>query len=82
MSALTCTHRDHTIRASVMEHPGLPTPWAGGCQITDPHGNTSKRQTLPVDYAFMDDLNKAEHASIAHGKWLVDQKLDHGRNWH
>jgi hypothetical protein len=29
----------------------------------------------------MDDLSKAQHASIAHGKWLVDQKLDHGRNW-
>ncbi|MBZ9667267.1 hypothetical protein H3221_021235 [Pseudomonas sp. LMG 31766] len=82
MSALTCTHRDHTIHARVMEHPGLPTPWAGGCQITDPDGNTSKRQTLPVDYAFMDDLSKAQHASIAHGKWLVDQKLDHGRSWH
>ena len=60
MSVLTCTHRDHTIRASVMEHPGLPTPWAGGCQITDPAGHTSKRQTLPVDYAFMDELDKAD----------------------
>jgi hypothetical protein len=32
-----------------------------------------------VDYAFLDELEKAQRASLAHGKWLVDQKLDHGR---
>jgi DNA-directed RNA polymerase specialized sigma24 family protein len=27
----------------------------------------------------LDELEKAQRASLAHGKWLVDQKLDHGR---
>lgn len=27
----------------------------------------------------MDELDKAQRLSIAHGKWLVDQHLDHGR---
>lgn len=26
-----CIYRDHVIRAVVMEHPGIPTPWAAGC---------------------------------------------------
>ncbi|MDO7912898.1 hypothetical protein Q6A49_20430 [Pseudomonas sp. 22-AL-CL-001] len=25
---------------------------------------------------FMADLDNAQHASLAHGRWLVDQKLD------
>lgn len=82
MSTMSCVHRDHTISADVMEHPGLPTPWAGGCHITDPGGHTSRRLALPVECAFLCELDKAQRASIAHGKWLVDQKLDHGRSWH
>lgn len=82
MSSMTCTHRDHTISADVMEHPGIPTPWAGGCHITAPDGETSKRLSLPHTCAFLCELDKAQRASIAHGKWLVDQKLDHGRSWH
>src|SRR5690606_39508855 len=34
---------------------------------------------LPVGHAFMAELDQAQRASIAHGKWLVDQCLDHGR---
>ncbi|MCY1286467.1 hypothetical protein D3C76_621320 [compost metagenome] len=79
MSTLECTYRNYTIHADVMEHPGLPTPWAGGCHIVAPDGKTTKRKTLPLEYAFMADLEKAQHASIAHGKWLVDQCLDHDR---
>jgi hypothetical protein len=81
MSSMTCTHRDHTISADVVEHPGIPTPWAGGCHITCPQGTTSKRLPLPRECAFLADLEKAQRASIAHGKWLVDQKLDHGHDW-
>ena len=25
-----CIYRDHVIQAVVMEHPGIPTPWAAG----------------------------------------------------
>jgi len=82
MSTMTCVHRDHHISADVMEHPGIPTPWAGGCHITDPDGHTSKRLPLPHECAFLSELEKAQRASLAHGKWLVDQKLDHGRSWH
>lgn len=78
MSTLQCTHRDHLIRADVMEHPGIPTPWAGGCRITLPDGHTTRRLPLPLEQAFLDELVKAQHASIAHGKWLVDQHLDNG----
>lgn len=79
MSLMQCEHREHIITADVVEHPGLPTPWAGGCHITTPDGHTTKRMTLPLEFAFMADLEKAQHASIAHGKWLVDQSLDHDR---
>jgi len=68
MSMMQCTYRDHLITAEVMEYPGTPTPWAGGCRITDSAG-----------HAFMAELEKAQRVSIAHGKWLVDQHLDHGR---
>ncbi|MCY1421613.1 hypothetical protein D9M71_372740 [compost metagenome] len=79
MSLMQCTHRDYIITADVVEHPGIPTPWAGGCHITTPDGQTTKRKPLPLEYAFMAELDKAQHASIAHGKWLVDQCLDHDR---
>lgn len=79
MSTLTCTHRDHHISADVMEHPGIPTPWAGGCRISAPDGRVRRRMALPMNGAFLDDLEKAQHASLAHGRWLVDQHLDHGR---
>ncbi|TWI50497.1 hypothetical protein IQ22_03891 [Pseudomonas duriflava] len=79
MSTLHCTYRDHTITAEVMEHPGSPMPWAGGCRITDPNGQTTRRLPLPVSHAFMAELDQAQRASIAHGKWLVDQCLDQGR---
>ena len=29
--------------------------------------------------AFLADLENAQRASIAHGKWLVDQRLDRGK---
>ena len=79
MSTLQCVHRDHTIVADVVEHPGIPTPWAAGCYITAPDGQTTRRIALPMQYAFLSELDKAQHASIAHGKWLVDQCLDQGR---
>lgn len=79
MSTLQCTYRDHHIAAEVLQYADNPTPWAGGCRITDPQGNTSRRMPLPLEYAFLADLEKAQHASLAHGKWLVDQHLDHGR---
>ncbi|CAE6924419.1 MULTISPECIES: hypothetical protein [Pseudomonas] len=78
MTTLQCTHRDHLIQAEVMEHPGIPTPWAGGCRITLPNGQVTRRLPLPMQQAFLDELDKAQHASIAHGKWLVDQHLDNG----
>ncbi|AYC34893.1 hypothetical protein D3880_22045 [Pseudomonas cavernae] len=78
MSSLQCVHRDHTISADVIEHPGIPTPWAGGCQITSPDGRTTKRLSLPLKYAFLAELDSAQRASLAHGKWLVDQHLDQG----
>ena len=78
MKNLHCTYRDHAISAAVMEHPGIPTPWAAGCQITLPDGQASKRIPLPMQYAFLADLESAQRASLAHGNWLVDQHLDHG----
>lgn len=80
MTIMQCTYRDYTITTVIVEHPGNPTPWAGGCRITDASGRTSRRLALPVDHAFMADLENAQRASIAHGKWLVDQCIDHGRN--
>ncbi|EOX6785552.1 hypothetical protein ACPU7Y_000364 [Pseudomonas aeruginosa] len=68
MASLHCQHRSYTITADVVEHPGIPTPWAGGCHITDPEGHTSKRIALPVRFAFLADLENAQRASIAHGK--------------
>lgn len=79
MSIMQSVHRDHTIIADVVEHPGIPTPWAGGCRITTPDGRTTKRLPLPVDSAFLAELESAQRASIAHGKWLVDQSLDQGK---
>ncbi|SFB02264.1 hypothetical protein [Azotobacter beijerinckii] len=79
MTLMQCTYRDHTITADVMEHSGSPTPWAGGCHITTPEGRTTRRLPLPLGHAFMAELEQAQHASIAHGKWLVDQCLDHGK---
>jgi len=79
MTMMQCTHRDHLITAEVMEYPGTPTPWAGGCRITDSAGHVTRRMPLPLEHAFMDELEKAQRLSIAHGKWLVDQHLDHGR---
>ncbi|MBK3867083.1 hypothetical protein GFL09_05150 [Pseudomonas stutzeri] len=79
MTMMQCTYRDHVITAEVMEYPGTPTPWAGGCRITEPGGHTTRRMPLPLEHAFMDELEKAQRLSIAHGKWLVDQHLDHGR---
>ncbi len=79
MTMMQCTHRDHLITAEVMEYPGTPTPWAGGCRITDSSGHVTRRMPLPLEHAFMDELEKAQRLSIAHGKWLVDQHLDHGR---
>ncbi|NQD92489.1 hypothetical protein HP532_07480 [Pseudomonas sp. CrR25] len=79
MTAMQCVHRDHTIIADVVEHPGIPTPWAGGCRITGPDGRGTKRITLPADSAFLAELESAQRVSIAHGKWLVDQSLDQGK---
>ena len=76
MQSLQCVHRNHTITASVEIHPGIPTPYAGGCLITDPQGHTSRRLPLPVSMLYLADLDNAQHASLAHGRWLVDQQLD------
>ncbi|EKM97759.1 hypothetical protein C211_00902 [Stutzerimonas degradans] len=78
MSTMQCTYRGYHIIADVMEYPGSPTPWAGGCRISDPSGHTTRRMPLPVEHAFMAELDKAQRLSLAHGKWLVDQSLDHG----
>lgn len=78
MNNLHCTYRDHTIGAAVMEHPGIPTPWAAGCLIILPDGQSTRRIPLPMQYAFLADLESAQRASLAHGRWLVDQHLDHG----
>jgi hypothetical protein len=74
------THRNFVISTEIVEHPGLPTPWAGGCHITTPQGRVTGRIPLPVNAAFLADLDSARRASLAHGKWLVDQHLDHGRS--
>lgn len=79
MSLAQCTHREHTIVAQVEEHPGIPTPWAGGCRITTPDGETTRRLPLPVQAQYLAELPRAQQASLAHGRWLVDQHLDHGR---
>ncbi len=79
MSTMQCTYRDHVITAEIMEHSGSPLPWAGGCRISDLHGHVTRRMPLPVSHAFLAELDQAQRASIAHGKWLVDQCLDHGR---
>ena len=76
MKTLQCEHRNHTITASVETHPGIPTPYNAGCLITDPQGHTSRRLSLPVKMAYLADLENAQHAALAHGKWLVDQQLD------
>lgn len=78
MNNLHCTYRDHLISAAIMEHPGIPTPWAAGCLITLPDGQSTKRIPLPMRFAFLADLESAQQASLAHGKWIVDQHLDHG----
>ncbi|WP_312933341.1 hypothetical protein [Pseudomonas sp.] len=76
MQTLHCQHREHTITASVMAHPDSPLPYAAGCLITDPEGHVSRRLSLPVDMKFMANLDHAQHAALAHGRWLVDQQLD------
>ncbi|MCO7516309.1 hypothetical protein NJF44_13835 [Pseudomonas guariconensis] len=76
MQTLHCEYRDHTITASVMAHPDSPLPYAAGCRITDPEGHTSRRIALPLKMAFLCDLENAQHAALAHGRWLVDQQLD------
>ncbi|UFH51340.1 hypothetical protein [Pseudomonas sp. KNUC1026] len=81
MTVAQCTHRDHVIEAQVEEHPGIPTPWAGGCRITPPDGVITRRLPLPVQSAFLAELDAAQQASLAHGRWLVDQHLDHGRQF-
>lgn len=78
MTSLHCIHRDHAIHTDVVEHPGIPTPWSGGCHITMPDGRITRRLSISVDYRFFSELDKAQRASIAHGKWLVDQHLDKG----
>ena len=78
MNNLHCTYRDHGISAAILEHPGIPTPWAAGCQITQPDGHCTKRMPLPLQFAYFADLDSAQRAALAHGKWLVDQHLDHG----
>lgn len=79
MSTLQCVYRNHTVVADVFEHPGIPTPWAAGCHIIAPDGQATRRIALPVRYSFLSELGKAQQASLAHGKWLVDQCLDQGR---
>lgn len=79
MTSPYCQHRNYTTTADVIKHPGIPTPWAGGCRITDPEGHASKRIALPVCLAFLTDLENAQRAPIAHSKWLVSQYLDHGK---
>lgn len=76
MQSLHCDYRGYTITASVESHPGIPTPYAGGCLITDPQGHTGTRRPLPLGMAWMSDLENAQHASLAHGRWLVDQQLN------
>ena len=51
---------------------------AAGCQITLADGHSTRRIPLPLRFAFLADLESAQRASLAHGKWLVDQHLDHG----
>ncbi len=79
MTLMQCTYRDHTITAEILEHPGSPMPWHAGCHVTTPDGHTTRRIPLPLGHAFMAELEQAQHAAIAHGKWLVDQWLDHGK---
>jgi hypothetical protein len=73
-----CTYRDHVITAHLIEHPGIPTPWAGGVHITAPDGHRTRRIPLPADAAFLAEEDNARRASIAHGRWLVDRSLDQG----
>lgn len=75
MQTLHCEYRKHTITASIVTHPGSPMPFSGGCLITDPEGLVSKRKPLPLDKSHFTDLENAQHASLAHGRWLVDQQL-------
>lgn len=78
MNNLHCTYRDYAIRAAVIEYPDSPLPWAAGCLIGLPDGHTTPRIPLPLQVALLADLESAQRASLAHGKWLVDQHLDHG----
>lgn len=75
-SSNQCTHRDHVITAHLIEHPGIPTPWAGGVHITAPDGSRTRRIPLPANAAFLAEEDSARRASLAHGRWLVDQSLD------
>ena len=76
MQTLHCEYRKHIITASVMPHPDSPLPYAAGCLITDPQGHTSRRLSMPMK--FFSDLDNAQHVSLAHGRALVDQRLDEG----
>ncbi|MBJ9973947.1 hypothetical protein IAE35_02120 [Pseudomonas sp. S75] len=77
MQSLHCQYRDHIITASVMPHPDSPLPYAAGCLITDPQGHTSRRLSIPLK--FFADLENAQHVSLAHGRALVDDRLDKGQ---
>ncbi|MDH0649437.1 hypothetical protein N5D48_22555 [Pseudomonas sp. GD03858] len=76
MQTLHCEYRDHIITASVIPHPDSPLPYAAGCLITDPEGHTSKRISMPMK--LFSDLDNAQHVSLAHGRALVDERLDKG----
>ncbi len=77
MQSLHCEYREHTITASVMPHPESPLPYAAGCLITAPDGHTSRRLSMPM--TFFSDLKNAQRVSLAHGRALVDQQLDAGK---
>nr|WP_314483807.1 hypothetical protein [uncultured Pseudomonas sp.] len=76
MQSLHCEYRKHHITASVVPHPDSPLPFAAGCLITAPDGHTSRRLSLPMK--FFSDLDNAQHVSLAHGRALIDEQLDHG----
>ena len=49
------------------------------CPLRDRLLHTSRRLSLPMKMAFLSDLENAQHAALAHGRWLVDQQLDGDR---
>jgi transcriptional antiterminator Rof (Rho-off) len=36
--------------ADVVEHPGIPTPWAAGCHITAPDGQTTRTRAEKEEF--------------------------------